>query len=128
MRETNIALKRLELIKFTPRNGEMSISIYVNKDGKEYKIKKDIIFISPMRAMQEIMGEIKKLGKQNTGFGEDILDNIVLVKINKLEDIEELVARFFQRLEERSKQLSKTTNSSEYMRLFNELNTFKMDF
>lgn len=126
MREVRIALVSLKLEEFLPTEAAATLKINYKIDNAEDSITKKFKLQDPEAITEEILKEIKAKGKIEIQDEDDFLGSLFVIRMLNEEKAEEMLFNFFARLCDKVRILKHTTNSREYMRLFDEIKITEM--
>ena len=126
MREVKIALVGLKLEEFLPTEAAATIKISYKIDNAEDSIIKKFKLQDPEAITDEILKEIKAKGKIEIQDEDDFLGSLFVIRMLNEEKAEEILINFFARLCDKARILKHTTNSREYMKLFDEIKITEM--
>ena len=113
MKEVNIKIKEIRVVDFSARDCSAEFEIYFDK----YKTVKKLVIDDPSELAHDLIVEIRRKVKEANKRPEsdDILDNIVTVRVEKEEEVINKLSLFLGKLADKINEIKSTKMASNYM-------------
>jgi len=124
----NIKFRKIEVSNFTPKDGP-EVKIHFN-DGKDKFMTKILADSKPEALSEEVFKDARMLAKkQNRAWDtDDVLNDVIVVRIENEDDVLKRMASFFSRLQEKAKYIKGSRQVSGYLFAVENYKTLKLDF
>lgn len=120
-------VKGVSVANFDPKSNSIIFKIKFSKNNLPQEIVKSFNFTDTAALVAEVMKEMKKKDKVMDLDEADFLADYQVVDFVDEEDAEEKLLNFFNRIKEKVRVLRKSTNATNYMKLFDEIKIARME-
>ncbi|HLD15959.1 MAG TPA: hypothetical protein VJB94_05280 [Candidatus Nanoarchaeia archaeon] len=120
-------VKGVSVANFEPKNSSIVFKIKYTKNNTNGELIKTFNFSDAASLVSEVMREIKRKDNVVDLDEEDFLADYQVVDFVDQEEVEEKLLNFFNRIKEKVRILKKSTNASNYMKLFDEIKIARME-
>ncbi|MDP6642421.1 MAG: hypothetical protein QGF74_03520 [Candidatus Nanoarchaeia archaeon] len=127
MRNREIDIKRIEVHKLFLNENKVSYKIYFRLDDNMKNIYLDFPLTDSYQIVKTLLNYVKEVGDVLVEDSYDVLQSIVLIKINDQEDVETKLIDFFSKLIGKVKSLKDQKTSDNYLDRYNKLMSERLE-
>ncbi|MBS3144316.1 hypothetical protein J4208_01910 [Candidatus Woesearchaeota archaeon] len=121
MKDVILAVEKLSLSQFDPKQGTGTFKIHFRKDSEQQTFEKQYALSQPEPIVADILKEIKHRGKMEIQDYDDLIGSIFVVRLLDEDNVDEKLFNFIARLCEKIKTMKHMKSHGEYMKLYDEI-------
>lgn len=121
MKNFNIEIKRIEVNKLFLSENKIGYDIYFNFNNEIKKMYMEFPIGDPEQIVRMLISEVKRKEKVSIDDESDVLQSIVLMRINNQEDIEPRLIDFFTKFQNKVKSFRSKRTSDNYIDMYNNI-------
>lgn len=125
MKKSIIKVKKVEVTSFNPTSHLIKFRVLYNIDNKLAEITHECKEIISDYLTSQMVTNIKKSADVSYET-DDILDSILIVRIEDEEDTTEKIFNFLEKMRRNMLKLKNISSASDYMHLYDQLKTEKL--
>jgi len=125
MKDINIKIKEIRVINFSTRDSTVELEIYFDK----YKTLKNLEIDDPNEIAHDLIVEIRRKVKEvnKKHISEEVLDNIVNVRVEQEEEIMKKISMFLAKLSDKVNEVKNLTSSDNYLNSISLVKSMKLE-
>jgi hypothetical protein len=126
MKDINVKIKELNVLDFSTRDSSVTFELV----SDNCKINKTIVIDDPEEIADDLILEVRRFvkSKNKRPESEDILGNIINVKIEEEDKIISKISFFLGKLSDSIDIVKNANTSNNYLKLINEVKSMKLEF
>lgn len=124
----NVKFSKIEVSNFTPRDGP-EVKIHFN-DGRDKFMTRILGDAKPEALAEDVFKDARILAKKQSRAWDtdDVLNDVVVVRIENEDDVHKRMIGFFSRLQEKSKYIKGARQAAGYLYAVENYKRLTMDF
>ena len=126
MRETILKIERLDITNFAPKNRIVSFKMDCSKDNQHFSIDRNFNLQPIEPYVENLIKEVKAMGKTEIVEDEDILGSIFVVRLFNEDNIKERLINFFSKVADKLKMMRHQRDHANYMKVYDEIKVLKL--
>ena len=125
MKEISIKIKEIRVTNFSTRECNVELEIFFNN----YKTIKNMQIDDPNEIAHDLIVEIRKKVKDisKRPASEDVLDNIVNVRVENEEEVIKKISMFLAKLSDKVNEVKNLTSSDNYLNSISLVKSMKLE-
>ena len=127
MKNFNIEVKKIEVNKLFLGENKIGYDIYFNFNNEIKKMYIEFPIGDPEQIVRMLISEIKRKEKVTVEDGNDVLQSIILMRINNQENIEPRLIDFFTKFQNKVKSFRSKRTSDNYIDMYNNIIREKLE-
>ena len=126
MKKTIIQFKAMTPVDMQINTETWGFKVSFLQDGAPQSFVEKFTLADPVKRAEGLIKKMKSYAKVEVTEADDLIGSLIVTEFLDEERIEEVLAKFFLRLSERMRILKRTTNHTEYMKLYDQVRTEKL--
>lgn len=126
MKKTIIQFKAMMPVDMQINTETWGFKVSFLQDGAPQSFVERFTVVDPLKRAEELIKKMKSYAKVEVTEADDLIGSLIVTEFLDEEKIEEVLTNFFLRLSERMRILKRTTNHTEYMKLYDQVRTEKL--
>ena len=121
MKNFNIEIKKIEVNKLFLSENKIGYDVYFNFNDEVKKMYIEFPIGDPESIVRMLISEIKRKEKIVIDDGNDVLQSIVLMRINNQENVEPRLMDFFAKFQNKVKSFRSKRTADNYIDMYNNI-------
>ena len=126
MKKTIIQFKAMTPVDMQINTETWGFKVSFLQDTVPQSFVEKFTVTDPAKMAEELIKKMKSYAKVEVTEADDLIGSLIVTEFLDEERIEEVLTNFFLRLNERMRILKRTTNHTEYMKLYDQVRTEKL--